>query len=604
MPRDWGGEASMSFCKLEFLNPDSLFKFQQFMRKKLPIGYAAFLFLFGVSCRSGPGGESISTDSLAIARGASQFIQKCSGCHNFRQDGIGPQLSGITSQISVARIQQFIQDPKKIIGSGDERARDLFKKFHSVMPSFGSLTPVQMNDLMAYLNVHRQAVKIDNAQDSRALKNPIPKPIELSSLVVELRLLAQIPPSSDSGKLPLTRITKLASGPDGSGPFILDLRGKLFQLTLGHPEIYLNLARLRPLFIHEPGLATGFGSFAFHPDFRNNGLLYTTHTEPRGSAQADFGFEDSIKPALQWVLTEWKTDHPEASVFSGTPRELLRVDMVSGIHGIQEIAFNPLAKPGNEDYGLLYIGIGDGGCVENGYPYLAHSQEKIWGTLLRIDPLGKNSAHGKYGIPPGNPFSKIGDSGILKEIYAYGFRNPHRICWTKTGQILVSNVGHSNIESVNLIIPGGDYGWPIREGSFALNPYGDLTKVYPLPPDDSAYHIVYPVAEYDHDEGRAICGGFDYWGQRIVGLKGKFLFGDIPTGRLFYLDLNEIHPGKPATIREWRVSIHGKIRTLKELCGTDRVDLHFGRDALGNLYILTKPDGKVYLMENATQERK
>ena len=92
---------------------------------------------------------------------------------------------------------------------------------------------------------------------------------------------------------------------------------------------------------------------------------------------------------LQWVLTEWKTENPGAATFSGTGRELFRVNMVTGIHGIQEITFNPLAKPGDKDYGMLYIGVGDGGCVEEGYPFLTHSIEKIWGTILRIDPSGQ-----------------------------------------------------------------------------------------------------------------------------------------------------------------------------------------------------------------------
>jgi glucose/arabinose dehydrogenase len=272
---------------------------------------------------------------------------------------------------------------------------------------------------------------------------------------------------------------------------------------------------------------------------------------------------------------------------------------VTGIHGVQEITFNPLAKPGDEDYGLLYVGVGEGGAVEEGYPFLAHSKEKIWGTVIRIDPSGRNSTNGKYGIPPTNPFAKEQNTATLKEIYAYGFRNPHRITWSKSGEMFVSNVGHGNIESLNLIVPGHDYGWPIREGSFVVNPYGDLNKVYPLPSNDSIYHVTYPVAEFDHDEGHAICGGYEYWGNAIPALKGKFLFGDIPSGRLFYVDMADIKLGKQAPIHEWRISMNGQQKTLKELCGSDRVDLHFGRDAKGELYILTKADGKMYKLVSA-----
>jgi glucose/arabinose dehydrogenase len=574
------------------------------MKKKTSIiSFAIFVSWYFISCKSGdaPDTSSIATDSSTIAMGESSFIQKCSGCHNFRQDGIGPQLGGITNEISVDWIRQFIIHPKKIIESGDARAQTLFKQFHMVMPSFAGNTMDETNGIIAFLNTHKTP-GIRAKPDSNALGNPVSKPIELSNLIAGLELVTQIPPSSDSGKLPLTRITKFDFRPDKVGPFILDLRGKLYKLNNNRPQVYMDMAKLNTKFINEPGLATGFGSFAFHPEFAKNGLLYTTHTEPPHSAKADFSLADSIKPGLQWVLTEWKTDTPAAAVFSGKGRELFRVDMVSGIHGVQEIIFNPLAKSGDTDYGLLYIGIGDGGAVENGYAWLAHSQEKVWGTILRIDPAGRNSGNGQYGIPSGNPFSKNHDGKTLGEIYAYGFRNPHRITWSKTGQMLVCNIGHSNIESINLILPGHDYGWPIREGNFVLNPYGDLTKVYPLPPDDSMYHIAYPVAEYDHDEGKAISGGYEYWGNALPALKGKYLFGDIPKGRLFYVDMADIKQGHQATIKEWRISIKGTAKTLVELCGTDRVDLHFGRDDHGELYILTKPDGKIYKVVTATEK--
>ena len=173
--------------------------------------------------------------------------------------------------------------------------------------------------------------------------------------------------------------------------------------------------------------------------------------------------------------------NPGADTFSGTSRELLRVDMVTDSHAVQDITFNPLSKPGDKDYGMLYIGIGDGGSVQVGYPFLLHGKETIWGTILRIDPMGRNSANGQYGIPPDNPFAQNQNTKALGEIYAYGFRNPHRITWIKSGEMLAFNIGQANIESVNLIIPGQNYGWPIREGNFVFNPYGDLSKVYQLP---------------------------------------------------------------------------------------------------------------------------
>lgn len=562
--------------------------------------YAGFILLiFLASCNNQTSSNNISKDSATVAEGEVIFNTNCSGCHNFKQDAIGPNLAGITTKVSTNWIAHFIENPQQIIQSGDERATTLYRKYKVAMPSFAGLKEKDIQAVLAYLDTHKSA---DQSKEKEgAISNPIPDTIPLSNLVVTLKQVVQMPASSDSGKKPLARITKLDFQPGSKDLFVVDLRGKLYRLQNGKPEVYMDMKKLKPNFINEPGLATGFGSFAFHPDFQQNGLLYTTHTEPANTAPADFAYNDSIKVTLQWVLTEWKADDPKAATFTGKGRELFRVNMVSGIHGVQEITFNPLAKKGDKDYGLLYIGVGEGGAVENGYPFLAHSRDKIWGTVLRIDPTGRNSSNGRYGIPVDNPFVNDGNKNERKEIYAYGFRNPHRITWDKSGDMFVSNVGHGNIESLDLILPGHDYGWPIREANFVLDPSGNLNKVYPLPANDSAYHVTYPVAEYDHDEGKAISGGYEYWGSQIPELKGKFLFGDIPTGRLFYVDMKDMQRGKHAAIKEWRIKIDGHIINLKDVCGSGRVDLHFGRDANGELYMLTKADGKIYKLVAASE---
>jgi glucose/arabinose dehydrogenase len=388
--------------------------------------------------------------------------------------------------------------------------------------------------------------------------------------------------------------------PGADNLFVLDLRGKLYVLNNNKPEVYLDLTQLRKNFIDQPGLATGFGSFAFHPDFQKNGLLYTSHTEPKGTAIADFRYNDSIPVELQWVVTEWKTSNPRAVPFSGEGRELFRINMVTGIHGMQELTFNPLAKAGSRDYGKLYIGIGDGGSVENNFPSVTHDPAKPWGSVFRIDPAARNSSNGKYGVPDDNPFVK--DTGKLHEIYAYGFRNPHRITWTGKGDMIVTNIGQANIESINLIQPGHDYGWPLREGKFLIHPDGNINKPHPLPPDDSKFNVTYPVAAYDHDEGKAISGGYEYRGSLAKDLKGKYLFGDINNGRLFYIEVKDVKNGKQAKIKEARAAVNGKITTMMTLCGSERVDLRIGRDGKGEMYVFTKPDGKIYKITGISRQ--
>ena len=549
--------------------------------------------LYFSCCNSGTSSDiiSLSVDPVTIANGQNSFVANCSNCHNFNQDGIGPQLAGITSEHSVGWIKNFIKDPKKIIGSGDTTAQKLFKRYKAIMPSFGYLPNEEIDAIIAFINTKKKHVRKLVVEDTNDIKNPIPEAIKTSDLVVGVDSVTQIPPSSD--KMPLTRIIKLDYQPNTKELFILDLRGKLYKILNGKPKVYMDIATLKPKFIHQPGLATGFGSFAFHPEFAKNGILYSTHTEPPGSAKADFDYPDSIPVTLQWVLTEWKTD-PATFPFSGKSREIFRINMPGSIHGVQEIAFNRLSKRGDQDYGLLYIGIGDGGSTEIGFPLVSEVPQNIWGSIIRIDPFGNNSRNGQYGIPVNNPFKKNCDAKIAEEVYAYGFRNPHRINWSKSGQLFSINIGEHNIEALNMIVSGHFYGWPIREGTFMERFFNDEGKVYPLPSNDSIYHITYPVAQFDHDEGTAISGGFEYCGTSIPQLAGKYVFGDIGTGKLFYVNMKELRLGKQATIKKWNISMNGLPTTFAKLCRNDRVDIRFGMDSNGELYVLTKADGKVY----------
>lgn len=540
---------------------------------------------------------SIATDSVTIDQGKSLFALNCSGCHSFRQDGIGPQLGGLTRLISPDWIHNFIKNPQAFIDAGDQRAHDLFDQYHTVMPGFAHLPDRDIESIIAFLHTQKVAPIGKVSSISEELSDPIPDKIPLDDLVVDLKLICQIPPSSD--QMPRTRIAKLDHQPSSQQLFVVDLRGQLFSIDDTKPHLYLDIARQQPNFIHQPGLATGFGNFAFHPEWAENGLLYTTHAEAGNSGKADFAYADSIPVEVQWVLSEWKASQPESPTFKGGSRELMRINMVTGIHGVQEITFNPFSKPGDEDYGLLYIGVGDGGSVGKGYAQLTQSRGSIWGTILRIDPRRNDSVNGEYGIPAGNPWSNSPDEKVLREVYAYGFRNPHRISWSQTGLMLASNIGQKNIDALYQVQPGGNHGWPIREGTFMINP-ANVNKVYPLPPDDHLYELVYPIAQYDHDEGTAISGGYEYAGSNIPELRGKYLFGDITSGRLFYINLNEVQLGQQAKIREWRVSFEGQLISLEDLCKDKRVDLRFGRDALGELYLFTKPDGKIYQCVSAS----
>lgn len=538
--------------------------------------------------------HAYSQDAKVLAKGQQLFQAYCSPCHNFLQKGIGPSLEHVTAAVTPAWLKSFIRNAPEMIEKGDARAKQLFAEYNQLMPPFSEIKEADLDAIVSYIHSQQKAPEVPVAGMGEAMQNPIAEKIAKSGLVLEMKHFTTAPPTGT--KPPIARINQMRvlSGNGKDRLFIHDLRGFLYELMDTNWHVALEMKKERPKFIFDPGMGTGFGSFAFHPEFYQNGLFYTTHTEPPGTAPADFAYPDSIKVTLQWVLTEWTIKDPKSSAFSGSSRELLRVNMVTGIHGVQEIAFNPGAKKGGADYGLLYIGIGDGGASENRYPFICHDKSRIWGSVSRIDPSGRNSKNGKYGIPATNPYASMSDGVACREIYCRGFRNPNRYTWAPDGRMLIADIGHINIEELNLAVPGGDYGWPYREGTYVINPKIKMDKVYPLPADDKSKNYLYPVLQFDHDEGKAIEGGFVYTGSALPELKGKYVFGEIALGRVFYVELAELQQGKQATIKELELKLDGKIVTILGLNNGIKPDFRLGVGLNNELFIYTKSDGKVY----------
>ena len=571
---------------------------------------------------------TIPTDPAVVADGKELFVNNCSACHNFRQRAIGPALAGVTAEVEPAWLYHFIRNAPAMIDSGDTRAVALYQEYKQYMPPFTRLDSSAVLAIMGYLHAQQEAAPaVTAATLENVLTDPIPTKIKPAGLALMLEPVAQAPATRPEP--PVARINKMLMLPGDDSPgqanqpermFMHDLQGILYEVSNGTFLPYLNVRDQQPNFIDKPGLGTGLGSFAFHPEFYDNGLLYTTHTEPAGTAPADYAFDDSIEVTLQWVLTEWKTGDPTAATFGGASRELLRINMVTGIHGMQELTFNPTASPrdaapvmpdrddglpGNDDYGLLYLSVGEGGATLHGHPELCQDLSRPWGTILRIDPRGNNSANGRYGIPLTNPFAQDGNEQTLGEIWAYGFRNPHRISWDTGGEhaMLISGIGEKNVEELNLGRAGANYGWPQREGTFLIDERGDISLPYPLPPNDDELGFTYPVAQYDHDEGNAISGGFVYRGNAVPALRGKYVFGDIVTGRLFSVDANQLKLGQQAEIQELGLRVDGQPTTLREVTGINRVDLRFGLGFDDELYLFTKSDGRVWRVTGVVEEK-
>jgi len=490
-------------------------------------------------------------------------------------------------------------------------------------------------------------------------------------LALQLEDYAALPITADNTnqntRAQLARVNYLRDEPGGRRFFVNDLNGPLYILGKETKAFttYLDFngaggrPGLFPKFTFERNFATGLTNFIFDPDYARNGTFYTLHMEdPAGAAPAAprsgvvagldlTGY--TTTPAIatptvdgrierEVVLVEWTDRDPANSTFEGTARELLRLQHPLPQHPLGEMSFNPVARAGDPDWRVMYLGAGDSGSGEQRDARRLNPQrlDTLVGKILRIVPdlrehteTSSISDNGRYRIPHDNPFAAV--EGARKEIWAYGLRNPHRLVWdvdpARPGPptLLAFNIGLVTWETVVVIRKGANYGYPLREGTQSMS---ETNGMGPLPVDDTipihvSDHVTqgtttptYPVLQYSHDRdtgGDAIANGFVYRGTQIPELQGRLVFGDITTGRLWYADRRDVvaaDDGTPATLAPI-VEIESPLRRLTEetyrarggqgpalpgmaqISGRGRVDLRFAEDSEGELYILTKSDGMI-----------
>ena len=443
------------------------------------------------------------------------------------------------------------------------------------------------------------------AKAQQALDDPVPKPIGKGDTMVAAVDFARAPRSVDPAKSLATnnayaRIQYLLPVPGGRRLAFNDTRGILYLTDVdgSPPGIYLDLRRRQVGFSNAtfPNEA-GFMGFAFHPEFATKGKpgygkFYTAFSAEPDSGVAEYEDRGAIQDS---VIREWTATDPSAGHFDGTSREVLRVGQFAANHNVGTIAFNPTADEEADDYGLLYIGFGDGGHAHDPRNH-GQTLRAPLGAIARIAPLDTGNGR-RYGIPASNPF--VGQANVAEEIWAYGLRHPQQFSWDADGRLFIADIGQNQIEEINLGVAGGNYGWRLREGTFATaHGVGRANRgpVFPLPTNAPA-SFIHPVAQYDHDEGFAVGGGYVYRGA-IAALRGKYIFTDFPRGRLFAINADGLRPGVPAPIDELRLIIDGREQDLVDVAGFhntytggQRVDARLGIDHDGELYVLTKGDG-------------
>jgi hypothetical protein len=488
----------------------------------------------------------------------------------------------------------------------------------------------------------------------------------------------------------LARINMLREEPGGAGRFFVnDLNGPLYILDRktraftayldfngrdGRPGLFDKLP-------FDAGFANGFIAFQFDPDYRRNGKFYTIHLEEPAAPGSVVPDATSV-PGLnvtgytptppittpgsidrEAIVIEWTDTNVSNATFEGSARELMRVQLNTRIHPMGDLIFNPTARPGDPEWRVLYIGCGDGGSGERRTAMRQNPQrlDTLVGKIMRIVPdlslqteTSTVSENGRYRIPRDNPFAST--AGARKEIWAYGLRNPHRLTWDvdpadrANNHLIAASIGLHAWETVYVIHKGANYGYSEREGTEVLQgPDNTMAKLPPV--DEIPVRIsdtvtsgtvvpTYPVIEYPHTAagGDAIAGGFVYRGKALPALKGKYIFGDISTGRIWYADYKEMLAAddtNPATLAllhdvhlKWsgpgdgaetagrvypsafpvvlagykaRGGVDPDLPGQSTVSGPGRADVRFAVDAGGELYLLSKVDGMIRAVVSAAK---
>jgi hypothetical protein len=436
--------------------------------------------------------------------------------------------------------------------------------------------------------------------------DPFPQAINTTADVVRVNVtdFAKLPDSG--GEAP--RMMLLIDEPGTRRLFVNDMTGTLYSVSYDGKSVtkYLDVNASNwghP--VQSQGRERGFQSFAFHPQFNQRGsrgygkfytYLDTSDMKPAPDFRASGG-----EATHDTVLLEWTARNPEAATYDGAaPRELIRLRQPFQNHNAGLIAFNPLAQPNTPDYGLLYMAVADGGSGGDPFNH-AQNLASAFGKIFRIDPLANNSANRQYGYPADNPFAGDNNAQTLGEIYAYGVRNAQRFAWdSKTRNLYAAEIGQNIIEEISQVPKGGNLGWNQWEASYRFISRTELD----LKQRRGDPKVTFPTVEYDHRDalfpsGRAsITGVVIYRATQIPQLANLMLFGDIPSGEVFYVNADRLPVGGQDGIRRVLFNSGGTAKTLLQVIkekkpGADRADLRFGTGPDGRVFLLNKSDGVI-----------
>lgn len=339
----------------------------------------------------------------------------------------------------------------------------------------------------------------------------------------------------------------LTSARDGSNRlFVVERSGRIKVLLPGGgaPVLFLDLTEKVRV-----GGESGLLSLAFHPRHNNNRRFFVCYSRAADGAT---------------VVAEYRVSKSGSSTVKKMKELLiLAIPQPSEIHHGGMIEFGP--------DNFLYISTGDGEWEDPDSG--AQDVEDLRGKILRID-VDRADGEVAYSSPSSNPF--FGDTPGRDEVYALGFRNPWRFGFDRvSGELYVGDVGHEQREEIDIVTPGGNYGWRVFEGSRCT----DFE-----PPGCNSLNTVGPVIEYFHTDGRcSVTGGSVYRGSRSSLPSGSYVFGDFCTGEIFLssegtqellldTDLNIASFGEDDDGEIYVVGLSGTVHRLKAVLPTPHID--------------------------------
>jgi len=318
--------------------------------------------------------------------------------------------------------------------------------------------------------------------------------------------------------------------------FVVEQPGRIRIVRRGRvlPEPFLDV-RDQVSYRGERGLL----SVAFHPRYASNGRFYVNYTDPSGDTR----------------VVRYTVSRDPDRADPGSARTLLTVDQPYANHNGGHILFGP--------DGMLYIGMGDGGSGGDPQNH-AQNRADLLGDLLRID-VDRGEP---YAIPPDNPF--IGRPRMRPEIWAWGLRNPWRLCFDPEGRfVYIADVGQNRREEVSVADArrgGLNYGWNVWEGTRCFRRDGDCDTT----------GMTMPVVEVEQPRGCSITGGHVYRGRAMPKLVGHYFYSDYCAGWIRSFRWN----GTAVTEhREWKGLAGGSVSS-------------FGEDGAGELYLVSH-DGRI-----------